>query len=463
MQYQQSGQLASVAAARSPDAAPNRVENPRYDEPRIQESVVASRRPCCDGGDKVSSSQIFLGIAVTVGLAVACQIAAASWRIPAIILLLPVGFAAGVWVPAVNPDKLFGAAFPPLVSIAVAIVLFDGGLDLVREKLGEENRGVVRKLRGLGIPITWAGAGVLAGLLLGLSTQTAIMLGAILIVSGPTVVTPILKAAKPGKRLTAILGFEGTTVDPIGALIAVVVYQALLSNHEHSLADGVLGFAGRIAVGVIGGAAGTAVLWLLLKKMHLTGVLAAEAIIATVITTAGMCDALQDDTGLVAAIIMGIAIANWPGVDLPEERPQLKTIVQFVIGVLFISISATVTPASLQGVMWPSLALIAGLILIVRPLVAALSTMGSDLPRNERIFIGAMDPRGIVAASTAANFSAPLIALGLLGADKLLPVTFLVIVGTVLVYGLGAVPLALALGLREPDPAEPEPRSTPPQ
>jgi NhaP-type Na+/H+ or K+/H+ antiporter len=411
----------------------------------------------------VTTSQILLGIALTVGLAVGCQIAAASFRIPAIILLLPVGFAAGVWVPAVNPDKLFGAAFPPLVSIAVAIVLFDGGLDLVREKLGAENRGVVRKLRGLGIPITWAGAGVLAGLLLGLSTQTAIMLGAILIVSGPTVVTPILKAARPGSRLTAILGFEGTTVDPIGALIAVVVYQALVSNHEHSLADGVVGFAGRIAVGVIGGAAGTAVLWLLLKKMHLTGVLAAEAIIATVITTAGLCDALQDDTGLVAAIIMGIAVANWPGVDLPEERPQLKTIVQFVIGVLFISISATVTPASLQGVMWPSLALIAGLILIVRPLVAALSTMGSDLPRNARIFIGAMDPRGIVAASTAANFSAPLIALGLLGADKLLPVTFLVIVGTVLVYGLGAVPLARALGLREPDPAVPEPGSTPPQ
>jgi NhaP-type Na+/H+ or K+/H+ antiporter len=408
----------------------------------------------------VTSSQIFLGIALTVGLAVACQIAAASWRIPAIILLLPVGFAAGAWVPAVNPDKLFGAAFPPLVSIAVAIVLFDGGLDLVREKLGAENRGVVRRLRGLGIPITWAGAGVLAGLLIGLSTQTAIMLGAILIVSGPTVVTPILKAARPGKRLTAILGFEGTTVDPIGALIAVVVYQALVSNHQHSLADGVAGFAGRIAVGVIGGVAGTVVLWLLLKKMHLKGVLAAEAIIATVITTAGLCDALQDDTGLVAAIIMGIAIANWPGVNLPEERPQLKTIVQFVIGVLFISISATVTPASLQGVMWPSLALIAGLILIVRPLVAALSTMGSDLTRSERIFVGAMDPRGIVAASTAANFSAPLIALGLVGADKLLPVTFLVIVGTVLVYGLGAVPLARALGLREPDSAPTEPAST---
>ena len=100
-----------------------------------------------------------------------------------------------------------------------------------------EDRGIVRRLHGLGIPITWAGAGVLAWLLLGLSTQAAIMLGAILIVSGPTVVTPILAAARPGKRLTSILAFEGTTVDPIGALIAVVVYQILVSNDAHTLLE----------------------------------------------------------------------------------------------------------------------------------------------------------------------------------------------------------------------------------
>ena len=211
----------------------------------------------------MSASQIFLGIALTVGLAVACQIIAGTFRIPAIILLLPVGFAAGALIPAVNPDQLFGAAFPPLVSLAVAVILFDGGMDLVREDLVGADRGIVRRLRGLGIPITWAGAGVLAWLLLGLSTQAAIMLGAILIVSGPTVVTPILAAARPGKRLTSILAFEGTTVDPIGALIAVVVYQILVSNDSRPLVDGVLGFTGRIGIGIVGGAAGSAVLWLL--------------------------------------------------------------------------------------------------------------------------------------------------------------------------------------------------------
>jgi NhaP-type Na+/H+ or K+/H+ antiporter len=399
----------------------------------------------------LSASQIFVGLALTVGLAVGCQVVATTLKIPAIILLLPVGFVAGWLTITVNPDKLFGATFPALVSLAVAIILFDGGLDLTAVTLKGDNRLVVRRLRGLGIPITWAGAGFFAWLLLGISGKTAVMLGAILIVSGPTVVTPILRAARPGKKVTSILNFEGTTIDPIGALIAVVVFQALKATHSHGALGDILGFVGRMGIGIAGGAVGIGVLWLLLRKMKLTGVIAAEVIIATVITVAGLCDAIQDDTGLVAAITMGIVLANMRGVVVPEDRPFLKTIVQLTIGVLFISISATVTPASLRGVVWPSVALVACLVLLVRPAVAAVATVRTDLTRNERIFVGSMDPRGIVAASTAANFSAPLIALGIGGASKLLPVTFLVIVGTVAIYGLSATPLAGALGLREAD------------
>jgi len=411
----------------------------------------------------MSASQIFVGLALIVGLAVACQIVAASLRIPAIILLLPVGFAAGALITAVNPDKIFGAAFPPLVSLAVAIILYDGGLDLVSKDLEGDSRRVVRRLRNWGIPMTWAGAGFFGGLLLGLSSKAAIMLGAILIVSGPTVVTPILNNARPGKKLTTILGHEGTTIDPIGAIIAVVVFQALKASHGHHVLASVLGFAGRIGLGVAGGAVGIAVLWLLVKKLKLTGILATQAIIATVITIAGLCDALQDDTGLVAAITMGIVFANMRGVDVPEDRPFLKTVVQLAIGVLFISISATVTPTSLRGVIWPALGLVALLVLVVRPAVAAAATLRTSLTRNERIFIGAMDPRGIVAASTAASFSAPLVALGIAGAGKLLAATFLVIVGTVAIYGLAAAPLARALGLREPEPdkSPAEPETTP--
>lgn len=408
----------------------------------------------------MSASQIFVGIGLTFALAVGCQIIAARYRIPAIILLLPVGFVAGFLTSTINPNKIFGAAFSPLVSLAVAIILFDGGLDLVIKELESGSRGVVRRLRGLGVPITWAGAGVFAWLLLGLSSQAAIMLGAILIVSGPTVVNPLLQAARPGKKLVSILGFESTTVDPIGAIIAVLVFQAL-SGDVNNVLTGALDFVGRVGIGVAGGAAGTAVLWLLLGKLKLSGLLATEAIIATVVTAAALCDALRDDTGLIAAITMGILLANLPGLDVPKDRPFLQTIVQLTIGLLFISISATVTPASLRGVVWPSLGLIACLVLLVRPVVAVAATVRTSLTRNERIFIGSMDPRGIVAASTAASFSAPLVALGIGGANRLLPVTFLVIVGTVTVYGLLAVPLARRLGLREPA-SETGPKARPP-
>src|SRR5271165_5356249 len=151
-----------------------------------------------------------------------------------------------------------------------------------------------------------------------------------------------------------------------------------------------------------------------------------------------------------------IVLANLRGVHLPEDRPFIKTVVQLAVGTLFIAISATVTPASLRGVTWPTLALVALLVLLVRPADAVVATARSSLTRNEKIFIGAMDPRGIVAASTAASFSAPLVALHIGGADKLLPATFLVIVGTVAIYGLGAAPLASKLGLRQPEP-EPGP------
>jgi NhaP-type Na+/H+ or K+/H+ antiporter len=401
--------------------------------------------------EALSSSQIFVGIGLIFALAVGSQIVAAKAKIPAIILLLPVGFAAGALITSVNPNEILGPAFSPFVSIAVAIILFDGGLDLVRDDLKGDDRTVTHRLEGLGIPITWLGAAVFAWLLLGLSSKAALMLGAILIVSGPTVVTPVLAAARPGKRLTTILGYEGTTVDPVGAIIAVMVFHALRAGQGVSVLDGVLGFVGRFGIGIGGAAVGLGVLWLLLAKLKLSGSLAIEAILATVVTVAAICDSISDDTGLIAAIVMGVVLANLRDVHLFDDRPMLKTVVQLTIGILFISISATVTPSSLRGVVWPTIGLVLCLVVLVRPLVAALATWRTGLSRNERIFIGAMDPRGIVAASTAATFSASLIALGVGGADKLLPATFLVIVGTVAIYGLAAAPLAKALGLNTRD------------
>ena len=194
-------------------------------------------------------------------------------------------------------------------------------------------------------------------------------------------------------------------------------------------------------------------LWFLLRKVRLSGVLATQATLATVVVVAASCNAFREDTGLVAAIAMGVAMANIPSMEEPEDRPFFQTMVQLVIGLLFISISATVTPASLRGLVGPTFGLVACLVLVVRPLVTTVATAGSRLSSRERVFVGMMDPRGIIAASTAATFAPALIQAHVGGASKLLPATFMVIMLTVLVYGLTAVPAVRALGLTEPEKA----------
>lgn len=397
----------------------------------------------------MSTSSIFISFGLTVILAVGCQIAATRLRIPAIVLLLPVGFFAARLFGSLDPERTLGPAFTPLVSLAVAVILFEGGLELDMRQLEGHSQRVVRRLLAYGSLITWAGAGLLGWLVLGLSGWAAVMLGAILIVSGPTVVTPILEAARPGRRVSLILGWEGVTIDPIGAIVGALVFQGLINHVQLGRGEAMVAFLKSIGVGAAGGACGTLVLWLLLHKLRLRGVLATEAILATVVGVAAFCDATRDDTGLIAAIVMGVAVANLHGFERPEDRQFFRTVVQLVIGLLFVSISATVSTTNLAPVLGPTLLLVTGLVLVVRPVVAALATARTALNGRERAFIGWMDPRGIVAASTAATFGPPLVAAKVGGADKLLPVTFLVIVATVALYGLTAVPLSKALGLHE--------------
>jgi hypothetical protein len=200
---------------------------------------------------------------------------------------------------------------------------------------------------------------------------------------------------------------------------------------------------------------GVAVLWLCLCKLDLDPPLRATSQLACVIAVAAVCDVVRDDAGLIAAILMGLAVANMRVFEIPSKRPLSETLVQLIIGVLFVSISATVTPASLRPVVLPALGLVAVLVLVTRPLVAFLATTRTELTKGERLFIGWMAPRGIVAAATASTFGAQLVAHHVGGAAKILPVTFLVIVLTVSLYGLTAVPVARRLGVTRPASTRP--------
>ena len=398
----------------------------------------------------MTTNQILIGVGLILVLAVGSQVLASRLRIPAIIVLLPAGFVAGALTTDVNPQRLLGPAFQPLVSLSVAVILYDAGLGLDLRKLRSRIRTVVIRLIILGVLVTWVLAAVVAAPLLGMSRGSAVMLGIILVVSGPTVVGPLLSFVRPSDRLQRILIWEGSLIDPVGAILGALVFHAVIASTRRGAGSQIGQFALSVGVGLAGGVIGAALLWLLLRRLRLGEVLGTAAQLAVVIAVAAGCDVIREDTGLVAAIVVGLAVANQRGFDLPARRPFFETLVQLIIGVLFISISATVTPHSLRHLLLPALALVAVLVLAARPLAAFAATVKTGLSAGERAFIGWMAPRGIVAAATASTFASALAAKGIGGAAKILPVTFLVIVATVTLYGLTAVPAARLLRVSRP-------------
>ena len=398
----------------------------------------------------MTTDQVLTGVALIVVLAVGSQVLASRLRVPALIVLLPAGFIAGTLTSDVDPTKLLGPAFQPLVSLSVALILYDAGLGLDLRKLTGHTRQVVVRLIVVGVPLTWLVVALVGAPLLGMSGGAAVELGAILVVSGPTVVGPLLAFVRPVERLQRVLAWEGSLIDPVGGIIGAVVFHGVLAGTNKRLGNQFVLFLGSVGVGLAGAVVGTAVLWLLLRRLRLSEVLGTSAQLAVVVGVAAGCDIFHDDAGLIAAIVMGVAVANIRYFDIPARRPFLETLVQLVIGLLFVSISATITPSSLHHLVLPALGLVAVLVLVVRPIVAALATVRTDLARGERTFTGWMAPRGIVAAATATTFSATLAAHGIGGAAKILPVTFLVIVATVAIYGLSAAPVARLAGVLNP-------------
>ncbi|QKZ21759.1 cation:proton antiporter [Streptomyces chartreusis] len=403
----------------------------------------------------MTTDEVLFGVGLTFVLAVGSQILASRARIPALIVLLPAGFVAGALTDDIHPERLLGAAFEPLVSLAVAVILYDAGLGLdLRLLRGRERRTVVR-LIVCGVAVSWAFTTLFAVPVLGLSGQAAVMLGAILVVSGPTVVGPLLDFVRPADRLQRILVWEGSLVDPVGAVLGALVFAAVLDDGTRGDGTQLVQFAISVGTGLAGAVVGTALLWLLLVRLRPSEVQATSAQLATVIAVAAACDMVRADSGLIAAIVMGLAVMHLPGFDVPEERPFFETLVQIVIGLLFVTISASVTPASLHHVVLPALGLVAVLVLVARPLAVWLATLGAGLSRGERGFLAWMAPRGIVAAANASTFATGLVAAGIGGASKILPVTFLVIAATVTLYGLTAVPVARRLGVTRTTRARP--------
>ena len=274
-----------------------------------------------EGRQPVTTDQELFGVGLILVLAVGSQVLASQLRIPALIVLLPVGFTAGALTTDVNPQRLLGATFQPLVSLAVAVILYDAGLGLDLAKLRGHTRRAVFRLIAVGVLVTWGFAAVFAGLLFGMSAQAALMIGVILVVSGPTVVGPLLRFIRPVERLQRVLAWEGSLIDPVGGILGAVVFHAVLASTHPGPAYQLAQFLISVAIGVAGGVAGVALLWLALRKLDLGEVLGTTTQLAAVVGVAAICDIARDDAGLIAAVLMGLALANTrpgPGYQLAQ-------------------------------------------------------------------------------------------------------------------------------------------------
>lgn len=396
-----------------------------------------------------------MGLALIVVLACGAQVVAALTGLPQIVPLLIAGVLGGPQVLGLfDADELLGDLLEPVVTLAVGIVLFDGALQLRREDLGSGLWRPVARLVSVGVLVS---AVMIAGsihLLLGVDWKISVLCGAILTLSGPTVVAPLLHHIRPSRRVGTVLEWEGILIDPIGAIVAVLIFQLILDG-----AGGVQnGFFTTVAIGAGCGLAAAAAAALLLAQRRVPITTRTTGTIALVLLAVAGSDAIADDAGLVAAIACGVVVATRIERLGTQERREFEhfgtPLVGLIIGVLFVILSSRVSLSDVWDLGLGAVALVAVLILVQRPAAVALSTIGTRLSTRERAFAAGLMPRGIVVASTASAFQLQLEQAHVADADLLVPICFLVIAATVVIYGLGGRSWAKALGVTATGTAE---------
>lgn len=397
------------------------------------------------------NQHLLIGLAAVIGLGIGAQWLSWRLRLPSILLLLACGFVAGPLTGLLRPDAMFGDVLLPLVSLAVAVILFEGGLSLRVADLREIGP-VIRNLMTIGVLVAWMLGALGAHYLAGLSWPLSALIGAVLVVTGPTVILPLLRQVRPAGSIGHIVKWEGIVNDPIGAILAVLVFEAVLTGGLSKATGAAGGLAATLLWGAGIGALGAGVLFLVLRFRAAPDFLQSPIALMVVVATFVCANVGWHESGLLAVTLMGIILAN-------QRRVTVKRIIEFkenlrvlLISSLFILLAARLNLEQLTQFDVGSLLFLAFLIVVARPATAFLSTVGCGLSWQERLFLAWMAPRGIVAAAVTSVFAIELEHAGFDGASQLVPLVFLVIVGTVLCYGLTAAPLARMLGLAQADP-----------
>lgn len=389
---------------------------------------------------------------VMVGLlSIGCQYLAYRIRLPAILPLLIVGILVGPIFGVLDPDALFGDLFFPVVSLSVAIILFEGSLTLKFNDIAGHGN-MVRNLCSVGVVVTWLVAAVAAHYTLGLSWQLSFLFGAIVTVTGPTVIVPMLRTVRPKTNVANILRWEGIIIDPIGALLAVLTFEFIVASQGSAISHTLFTFGKTIGIGVFLGFLSGYLLGLCIRKSWIPHYLLNTAVLTIILGVFAASNYVAHESGLLAVTITGMVLANMRNVDVEDILEFKETLSVLLISGLFILLASRLNLNSVAEIGWGVLIVLAAIMFIARPLSVLASSFGTGLKWRELALLSWIAPRGIVAAAVSALFSLKLEELGYEGAGIIVPIVFLVIISTVVVQSLSARSVAKLLNMRAPAP-----------
>jgi NhaP-type Na+/H+ or K+/H+ antiporter len=385
--------------------------------------------------------------ALVGALGVGAQWVAWRLKLPAIVLMLAVGLLVGPVLGIFNPEQDIGAVVQPLIALAVAVILFEGGLTLELHKLGDARQGVMR-LVIIGAPLGWALSTAALYYGAGLGWEASCVFGGIMVVTGPTVIAPLLRQAKLGKRPANLLQWEAIVNDPIGALAAVFAFEFVLvsrtaENLSGALAQLSLGFSVAMGVGLAAG-------FMIVRSFsggYVPEYMKVPVLFSTLLVCFAVPDMVLHESGLLAVTVMGVVIAN---ADLPSftelRRFKEHATILLVSGV-FILLAASLDFASLARLTWRAWLFVGLIVLIARPLTVFVSLIGTKIPTKERILIAFTGPRGVVLVAVAGLFGTRLADVGIEDGALLAPLAFALVMVTVVLHGFTLAPFARFLGL----------------
>lgn len=386
--------------------------------------------------------------ALVGALGVGSQWLAVRLHMPAIVFMLVAGLLAGPVFGLLDPEASFGSLFGPIVAVAVALILFEGGMTLNFHEL-RDSVPAIKRLCTIGALLSWALFAAAAHFVAGLSWETSSVFGGILVITGPTVVIPLLRQARLAQRPGSILRWEAIVNDPVGALLAVLAFEVVtaLAGAE----GGLWGAVSHLALGiVVASAVGLAAGRLLIsafRRGYVPEYMKAPVLVAMVLSVYASTDTVLHESGLLAVTAMGALMANARLPALEELQRFKEHVTVLLVSGVFVLLAAALDPAMLALLDWRAAVFVAVVMLVARPLAVMAVLAGSKVPPKERAFIGWMAPRGVVAVAVSGFFGSRLVDLGVADGSFLAPLAFAIVTATVVVHGFTIRPLARLAGL----------------